>query len=822
MNVERVLLEEFDQVTINIGYQGEKNHTKVIISCPVMFRNYPDAVASMVVKPPQGDLYPVSLTRSGNDLIWDVSEGDVANSGSGTLQLTFTDGEGDDAEVIKTVYGAYSVNASLVATGEAPDPVQSWLDEAGAALATFETEVGEIRKITTATAEDEGKALSPKTVVNGKVTEWEYIDTADPEAIQEAVDNWLDDHPEATTTVEDGAITEAKLNDSLKEDLAWQDDVDELKSAIKRPEFIVGNAEEVLSDRGESDKAVYLFRKTGGNAKAYNREKVRKLVGGTVAWNQLIEVPSSSQSKTQNGVIIVDNRDGTYTVSSEAGGATADTYIVLPSSVPVIAGHKYYYRGTPSGGSNSTYYSYAINALIISIGNDYGNGVFGSPHTDGNLSIVGLLIKSGTVITTPIVFKPQLFDLTAALGSTIADHLYTLETATPGAGVALFRSLFDKSYYAYNAGSLESVNVSEHRCVGFNQWDEQWEVGKYNVANGTKISASNGIRSKNKIRILPSTSYYTKCESHQTSGDGVLLWYDLNDNYIGYETSVLNTTKVSPANAAYCAFYISPETTYHNDICINLSNAAKNGQYEPYQLSTYSMPNVTLRGIPKLVNNEIVFDGDELTPDGTVKRRYALVDLSTLAWSYSSGESAWYNTTLKQTGKFAYNNVTWISDKWNAHVWTGRTEGDIVCDGSSNVYCKTSDTVNSPTGYLVYELTTPTTESADPYQELQVCNRYGTEKYIDRLATAETSPRDVAIPAGHQTFYPVNVFDYIDELTKPDNNFIADANIQSGKYFSVGNGLYISTQAIAQGETIIPGTNCTAVSLADALNAINQ
>ena len=32
----------------------------------------------------------------------------------------------------------------------------------------------------------------------------------------------------------------------------------------------------------------------------------------------------------------------------------------------------------------------------------------------------------------------------------------------------------------------------------------------------------------------------------------------------------------------------------------------------------------------------------------------------------------------------------------------------------------------------------------------------------------------------------------------------------------------IAVQAIAQGETIIPGTNCTAVSLADALNQINQ
>ena len=33
--------------------------------------------------------------------------------------------------------------------------------------------------------------------------------------ISEAVDAWLDEHPEATTTVEDDAITRAKINESV-------------------------------------------------------------------------------------------------------------------------------------------------------------------------------------------------------------------------------------------------------------------------------------------------------------------------------------------------------------------------------------------------------------------------------------------------------------------------------------------------------------------------------------------------------------------------------------------------------------------------------
>lgn len=48
-------------------------------------------------------------------------------------------------------------------------------------------------------------------------------------AIDSAVSDWLDDHPEATTTVEDGSITKAKLDSNLQ---GTVDDVADLKSAV--------------------------------------------------------------------------------------------------------------------------------------------------------------------------------------------------------------------------------------------------------------------------------------------------------------------------------------------------------------------------------------------------------------------------------------------------------------------------------------------------------------------------------------------------------------------------------------------------------------
>lgn len=63
---------------------------------------------------------------------------------------------------------------------------------------------------------------------------------------------------------------------------------------------------------------------------------------------------------------------------------------------------------------------------------------------------------------------------------------------------------------------------------------------------------------------------------------------------------------------------------------------------------------------------------------------------------------------------------------------------------------------------------------------------------------------------------------FIENLTKPsEDDMTANANIASGKYFMVGNNLFLSTASIATGDAIKPGTNCTALSLAEALNAIN-
>ena len=139
MNKVQLSLDSISGQEISIGFEGEANHTQVIIYCTALINKYPNAVASMVIKPPVGDIYPKDITQDDNVVTWDVSQVDCSYPGSGEYQLTFE----DDGEVIKSYVGRFTIRPSLSTTGTPPTPLEDWLEEAQEALADFEQDTSD-------------------------------------------------------------------------------------------------------------------------------------------------------------------------------------------------------------------------------------------------------------------------------------------------------------------------------------------------------------------------------------------------------------------------------------------------------------------------------------------------------------------------------------------------------------------------------------------------------------------------------------------------------------------------------------------------------
>lgn len=565
------------------------------------------------------------------------------------------------------------------------------------------------------------------------------------DAVESAVADWLTAHPEATTTVEDGSITPVKLATST------MDLFDEKADTVgEYDDMTVGNAKQLLSKGYTENKTPYIYRKSAGGDRVYE-----KLIGGTIAWNQLCPIRSDFSG---NGITLTNNSDGSYNVN---GTAEAGMVITFGATFTVYQNHKYYIKGCPSDGGSNKYY-FGLAGYVSETGS---GAIFNYPSATSKQN-ARLDIKSGANISNAKII-PQVIDLTQMFGSTIADYIYSLEQATAGAGVAWFRALFPNDYYAYDSGSLQSVNVASKKVVGFNQWDEVWENGSISANDEPQNNGHKShLRSKNYVPCMPNTTYY-----FMAGTSGYVHQYDSNKNLLKRDSFGNNGAFTTLSSARYIKFWVYKANdryaTYNHDICINISNVSKNGTYEPYEEHTYTFDSdVTLRGLPKLdSNNNLYYDGDVYESDGTVTRRYGIVDLGTLEWTKASNATRFYvaYNGIKVISDNTPANILctkYITDSWNSVLTPkdkeiGASVGNYITIYDSSYNDATSFKTAMSGIYLVYELATPTTETADPYTNPQIVDADGTEEFVDYAYSQST--RDVAVPVGHESKYMINL-----------------------------------------------------------------
>ena len=534
-----------------------------------------------------------------------------------------------------------------------------------------------------------------------------------------------------------------------------------------------------------ADNEPYLFRATP----ECGRYEFDEIVGGTVAWNQIAQNGDFADTTGWTGAGNISISASGNVLTATVNDSVGSMYYGVRKTTNFSAstsGHKFFitvdinapYSGAGIGVMNST----AASNQYTGVANTWSTvcTILNFGTGDHQLQIyVGSQYASYVANDTFKIRNCMAIDLTQMFGSTIADYIYSLETATAGAGVAWFRKLFPKPYYAYDAGTLKHVEgVSSHDMVGFNQWDEEWENGYLNTS-GNPVASNSYFRSKNFIKVLPTTYYFKTPEQI-----GVCS-YDENEQFIRINYPN-NSTLTFTDDVKYIKFYCGG-ASYANNVCINLSwDGERDGEYEPYVKHSYPLDDsLTLRGVPKLdSSNNLYYDGDTYESDGTVTRKYkewspttATVSKDTYYSDLTGVACFYFSQPSDAKGYNTWTTCNAVVDKLEVRTYSASARNCIFNNASTMafMYCSSSaDTTAEQAQEVVrgltfiYELETPTTESADPYQNPQRCEKGGTEEYVSTSI----------VPIGHNTDYPMTLED---TMPTADGTYSLTVTVSGGK-----------------------------------------
>lgn len=340
--------------------------------------------------------------------------------------------------------------------------------------------------------------------------------------------------------------------------------------------------------------------------------------------------------------------------------------------------------------------------------------------------------------------------------------------------------------------------------TGVNVWDEEWELGTINSTTGVNEPAVSTIRSKNYISVLPNTDYYVR--SNATIG---FRFYDADHGYIGYSVGS-NVVKKTPANCRYMRFIAISTTTYNHDISINYP--ATDTDYHAYTGASYPVSWQSEAGT--------VYGGTLDIMSGVLTVDRVMVEFDGTNGTFKTGTINYLR----------YDPISSIRPDYSRRTETVSNQYHNISSGAQTdqaIRIATDNTI-----ILVYD-SRFTSESAMRTLLSQNPVQIVYPLRPQNIQTYQLTPIEVAMLLGvNNVFsdsgsidlvYPCDTKLYIEKLTQPtEDDMIANNNIAADTFFMIDNALYFSTTAISAGETIVVGTNCSRVSLADALNSLNS
>lgn len=542
-----------------------------------------------------------------------------------------------------------------------------------------------------------------------------------------------------------------------------------------------------------SDNAPYLIRKGKGNLADIILE------GYSLPVNQLVQngnfADTSNWSKEPNVTLSVSNNEATITNTTAGNGI----YQVLNA----ISGHKYLYVvNVKKAVAGTVRFNILGNASNKSVDTSYTqfSGVVTPSAESTRIGIYS--VEANSTVNAKNVW---ITDLTQEFGTDIADHIYSKEQASAGSGIAWIKSygFFNKDYFAYDAGSIQSVRPSGRKVVGKNlyvgqpSFDGYTNRAGYNLAsetyNGYEVIYKNapwaGIYQN--IDVIRGVTYTFSAmvklsqasRVYIFSKAGNLGYFDLGTTWQKISVTFTASTEIEGIRVELGANNV---TIYLSQYQLEIGSTATD--FEPYTSTTVALPNEDLRGILKRDGDNLYADGDTDIGIGNKNVRFKLLDLGAQNWIYQSSSGNMYvDNVVSDRATGNATKVIAVCGRYLEHIGDIGGVSGLVSDKTfafqdtimgriiirDTAYTDAATFKTAMNGvYLVYPLATPTTESTTPWQNPQRAYLDGTEEFIDE--------REVPLPVGHTSVYQLNetlppIEDYVDS-----NVAMLQANFQDG------------------------------------------
>ena len=370
-----------------------------------------------------------------------------------------------------------------------------------------------------------------------------------------------------------------------------------------------------------------LIPTTVNSKNVRNKAKVATIYGNSAVVNQLCIIPTIT-SRTTNGVTLTNNNDGSVTIQTDSGGATADTIFDLEGNLsrPQINQGDYVLITNFSNPSYTTYYLYDAydgnhtNSMFNTAG-----GYIKQKSSNNQTLSPRIMVKSGTVISTPQTVLVMYVNLTQE---------YPFDTPTSLTDNRV-QNILNGNYRPHNTGTIENTNIGEISSEPYNLFDGEWELGNWN----NNISIHN-CKFKNYIEVIGGKTYTIEIT---TSMAKYIREYDIDFNVIKetpFYTGSSNNIQVDN-NTRYIKLMIYNENIdFTNNFLTNtcLHRTGTRTGYAPHD-DFVDLANFNPVKIGNIQDTFLALDSGN-----TFTKRVGVVDLGTL--NYTLDDYRVYTTDL--------------------------------------------------------------------------------------------------------------------------------------------------------------------------------